>query len=147
MARVYELMNKVHELEEKLRIKQTPPNSKNSSQPPSRDLKSEKRKRKRSRGKGAKLGHEKWERALVEKPDKVIYALVENCETCKINLLDQVPVKSIRRQITEIPAVQPVVIETQPYEVVCHVVGKTNAGNCQKVWKRDVTLVQAWKRL
>jgi transposase len=128
MALVYELMNKVHELEEKLRIKQTPPNSKNSSQPPSRDFKSEKKKRKRSRGKGAKPGHEKWERALVEKPDKLIYALAENCETCKINLLDQVPVKIIRRQITEIPEVKPVVIETQQHEVVCPCCGENQRG-------------------
>jgi transposase len=119
MVLIYELMNKVHELEEKLRVKQAPPNSKNSSQPPSRDFKSEKKKRKRSRKKGAKRGHEKWERALVEKPDKVIYAFAENCEMCKVNLLDQVPVKIIRRQITELPEVKPVVIETQQYEVVC----------------------------
>ena len=89
IALLYELMNRVHELEEKLRLKQTPTTSKNSSQPPSRDFKGEKKKRRRSRKKGAKFGHEKQERALVEKPDKVFYALVDNCQTCHINLLDQ----------------------------------------------------------
>ena len=78
IARLYELMNKVHELEEKLRLKQTPTTSKNSAQPPSRDFKGEKNKRKRNRKKGAKLGHEKQERALVANPDKVFYALVDN---------------------------------------------------------------------
>lgn len=128
IALLYELMNKVHELEEKLRIKQTPPNSKNSSQPPSRDFKGENKKRKRSRKKGAKLGHEKQERALVEKPDKVIYALAENCASCHINLLDQAPVKIIRRQITELPEIKPVVIETQQYEVVCPCCGEVQRG-------------------
>jgi len=107
IARLYELMNRVHELEEKLRLKKATTTSKNSSQPPSRDFKPEKKKRKRNRKKGAKFGHEKQERALVEKPDKVYYALVDNCQTCHINLLDQVPTQIIRRQITEAQAVQP----------------------------------------
>ncbi len=128
MELVYELMNKIDELEEKLRIKQTPPNSKNSSQPPSRDFKSENKKRKRSRKKGAKPGHEKQERAWVDKADKVIYALAENCEACHVNLLDQVPVKIIRRQITELPQVKPLVIETQQYEVVCPCCGEIQRG-------------------
>src|SRR5215211_7805253 len=113
---LYELTNRVHELEEKLRLKETATTSKNSSQPPSRDFKSGKKKRKRSKKKGAKVGHEKLERALVDTPSKVFYALVDHCPTCQINLLDQVPVQVIRRQITELPEIQPVVIETQQYE-------------------------------
>jgi transposase len=128
IARLYELMNKVHELEEKLRLKQTPTTSKNSSQPPSQDFKSEKKKRRRNRKKGAKMGHEKLERALVDKPDKVIYALVDNCQTCHINLLDQVPTQVIRRQITELPEIKPVVIETQQYEVICPCCGELQRG-------------------
>jgi hypothetical protein len=52
IALVYELTNRVRELEEKLRLKQTPTTSKNSSQPPSQDFKGEKKKRKRSKKKG-----------------------------------------------------------------------------------------------
>src|SRR3989337_1595201 len=78
IALLYELMDRVHELEEQLRLKKAPTSSKNSSQPPSRDFKGEKQKRKRNRKKGAKLGHEKQERALVANPDKVFYALVDN---------------------------------------------------------------------
>ena len=105
IALLYELTNRVHELEEKLRLKQTPTTSKNSSQPPSWDFKSGKKKRKRSKKKGAKIGHEKLERALVDNPSKVFYTLVDNCQTCHINLLDQVPVRVIRRQITELPEI------------------------------------------
>jgi transposase len=128
IALLYEMMNRVHELEEKLRLKQTPTNSKNSSQPPSRDFKSEKKKRRRSKKKGAKNGHEKLERALVDNPSKVYYALVDNCRTCCINLLDQVPMQVIRRQVTELPEVQPVVIETQQYEVLCPCCGELQRG-------------------
>ena len=128
IARLYELMNRVHELEEKLRLKTTPTTSKNSSQPPSRDFKPEKKKRRRNRKKGAKLGHEKQARALMDNPDKVFYALVDNCQTCHINLLDQVPTQIIRRQITELPEIKPVEIETQQYEVICPCCGELQRG-------------------
>jgi len=61
---LHELTNRVRELEEQLRLKKTPTTSKNSSQPPSRDFKGEKKKRQRNRKKGAKFGHENQERAL-----------------------------------------------------------------------------------
>jgi transposase len=129
IALLYELMNRVHELEEQLRLKKTPTTSKNSSQPPSRDFKPEKKQRRRNRKKDAKFGHEKQERALVEKPDKVFYALVDNYQACHINLLDQVPTQIIRRQVTELPEIKPVVIETQQYEVICPCCGKAQRGN------------------
>lgn len=119
IALIYELMGKIHDLEEKLRLEQTPTTSQNSSQPPSRDFKPEKKKRKRSRKKGAKLGHEKHERAWVDKPSKVIDVYVDNCSNCHLNLLDQAPVQTIRRQITELPEIKPVVIETRQHEVLC----------------------------
>lgn len=128
IALLYELTKRVRELEEQLRLKKTPTTSKNSSQPPSRDYKGEKKKRQRSRKKGAKFGHEKQERELVEKPDKVFYALVDNCQTCHINLLDQAPRQIIRRQITELPEIKPVVIETQQYEVICPCCGEIQRG-------------------
>ena len=128
IVRLYELMNRVHELEEKLRLKKMPTTPQNSSQPPSRDFKGESKKHKRKRKKGAKIGHEKQERVLAEKPDKVFYALVDNCETCHINLLDQVPTQIIRRQITELPEIKPVVIETQQYEVICPCCGEVQRG-------------------
>lgn len=130
IALLYELMEKNQKLEEKLRLKKTPTTSKNSSQPPSRDFKPEKKKkkRKRNRKKGAKVGHEKQERPLVANPDKVFYALVDNCQTCHVNLLDQVPTQIIRRQITELPVIKPVVIETQQYEVICPCCGELQRG-------------------
>jgi hypothetical protein len=57
IALVYELLDRLSEVEEKLRLKQTPTTSKNSSQPPARDFKGEKKKRKRSRKKGVLFTH------------------------------------------------------------------------------------------
>ena len=68
---MYKLIEKNHELEEKLRLKKTPTNSKNSSPPLSRDFKSEMKKCRRNRKIDSKFGQEKKERELVEKSDKV----------------------------------------------------------------------------
>ena len=48
----------------------------------------------------------------MEKPDKVICALVDTCQSCPINLLDQEPTQIIRRQTAELPVIKSVVIET-----------------------------------
>lgn len=128
LAMIYEMMEKNRELEaEIMRLKQGRTTSQNSSQPPSQDFKADQavgKKRKRSKKKGAKIGHEKQERQLVENPDKVIEVYVDNCENCQINLLDQVPVHIIRRQITELPEIKPVVLETRQYVVDCPGCGK-----------------------
>ena len=111
------------------RLKQPPTTSRNSSQPPSRDFKANVgKKRKRSRKKGAQPGHEKQERALVDNPDKVIEAYAEQCENCRVNLLDEIPARIIRRQVTELPELKPVVIETRQYEVVCPCCGVVQRG-------------------
>ncbi|MGH9877846.1 MAG: IS66 family transposase [Nitrososphaerales archaeon] len=132
IALIYEMMDKIHELEAELvRLKQPPMTSQNSSQPPSRDFKGDQavgKKRKRNKEKGAKLGHEKQARQLVENPNKVIEAYVDNCENCQVNLLDQVPVQVIRRQIAELPEIKPVVIETRQYVVDCPCCGKRQHG-------------------
>jgi transposase len=124
MAIIYELMAEIE------RLKQGRTNSRNSSQPPSRDFKSDKPKRRRRRKKvGAKAGHEKAERKLVEDPNKVIEVWVEACPKCQINLLDQVPVRTIRRQVTEVPEIKPVVIETRQHEVRCPGCGELRRGS------------------
>jgi transposase len=86
------------------------------------------KKRKRSKKKGAKPGHERQERQLIENPNKVIEVYVDNCENCHFNLLDQVPAQVTRRQITELPEIKPVVIETRQYEVVCPCCGELQRG-------------------
>ena len=65
---------------------------------------------------------------MVDNPNKVIEVYVDNCENCHFNLLDQVPERVTRRQITELPEVKPVVIETRQYEVLCPCCGKLQRG-------------------
>ncbi len=126
---IYEMAKEISELKAEIaRLKQPPTTSQNSSQPPSRDFKSSTKKRKRSKKKGAKPGHEKQERQLVENPNKVIEVYADNCENCRRNLLDQVPVQVTRRQITELPEIKPVVIETRQYEVLCPCCGELQRG-------------------
>jgi transposase len=130
MALIYEMMKKINELEAGIGpSKQPPTSSQNSSQPRSRDFKASiGKKRKRSKKKGAQAGHAKQERRLVDKPDKIIEAYVDNCGNCHLNLLDQVPVQVVRRQMTELPEIKPVVIETRQYEVACPCCGKLQRG-------------------
>jgi len=127
LAIIYELLAEVE------RLKQSRTNSRNSSQPPSQDFKSDTpKKRRRHKKVGAKAGHEKAERALVEKPNKVIEVWIDTCEKCQVNLLDQVPVRTIRRQVTELPEIKPVVIETRQHEVRCPCCGELQRGKLPK---------------
>jgi hypothetical protein len=88
IALIYEMAKEISELKAEIeRLKQPPTTSQNSSQPPSRDFKSStEKKRKRSKKKGAKPGHEKQERQLVEKPNKVIEVYADHCGNCHHNL-------------------------------------------------------------
>lgn len=111
------------------RLKQGRTNSHNSSQPPSRDFKPDgSKKRKRPKKVGAKTGHEKAERALVNNPNKVIEVWVESCPKCQVNLLDRAPEHTIRRQVTELPEIKPVVIETRQHAVRCPCCGQLRRG-------------------
>jgi transposase len=105
--------------EEVAALKKPRTTSRNSSQPPSRDWKSNRPARKSGKPRGARAGHEKAERPLVEKPDKVIDVPVTTCANCGADLSAVAPQRTVRRQITELPEIKPVVIETRQDEVVC----------------------------
>jgi len=100
-------------------LKKPPTNSRNSSQPPSRDWKSNRPPRPKGKPRGAQAGHVKAERPLVENPDKVIDVRVTTCAHCGTDLSAVQPQRMIRRQVTELPEIKPVVIETRQEEVVC----------------------------
>jgi transposase len=100
-------------------LKKPPTTSRNSSQPPSRDWKRNRPVGKRSKKRGAKPGHAKAERPLVEGPDTVIEAPVTTCAKCGTDLRGVTPQRTLRRQITELPEIKPVVIETRQDEVEC----------------------------
>jgi len=107
-----------------------PPTSQNSSQPPSRDVKRNlagKRKRKKH---GPPFGHARQTRAWVAEPDRVVEAPVESCDHCQADLRGVEPRAVGRHQLTELPPITPVVIETRQAEVVCP--------DCQRVTRGEL---------
>lgn len=55
----------------------------------------------------------------MDNPDRIIPAPVAECQTCQADLTKVKPERIIRRQVTEIPPVRPLIIETQQHEVLC----------------------------
>lgn len=94
-------------------------NSRNSSQPPSRDQKSNQPETKAKKKHGAAFGHKKYSRPLVDNPDEVIQIPVTECEHCMADLKDVPPDDFEQRQITELPATKPVIIETRQHHKTC----------------------------
>jgi transposase len=101
------------------KLKKPPATSRNSSQPPSRDQKPDHGERRSGKRVGAKPGHERATRPLVENPDRVIEVKVEKCANCHADLSQTPPARIIRHQITELPPTRPVVIETRTHELEC----------------------------
>lgn len=117
---VEQLQQRIAELETELaKLRQPPATSSNSSQPPARDQKANKPKKKRRKKHGPPLGHPKHTRPLVEQPDQVIVAAVAACARCQADLQGVAPDAVVKRQLTEIPPVKPVVIETQQHQTTC----------------------------
>ena len=100
------------------RLKGPPPNSRNSSQPPSRDWKTN-RPAKRVKQRGAQPGHVKMTRPLVETPDQIVAVKPDQCQACGQDLRAVPTRREIRRQVTELPDIKPIVIETRQHEVEC----------------------------
>lgn len=129
IALVLQMAERLERLEAEIeRLKRPPPTSRNSSQPPSRDQKANQPKAKRRRHRGAKAGHAKAERPLTDTPDQVIEVRPNACAGCGQDLQTVAPVRTVRRQITELPEIKPVVIETRQHEVACPACGHAARG-------------------
>ena len=120
LARV-EALEKENQLlrEEIERLKRPKPNSRNSSQPPSRDQKTNSSNDQSKKRHGPPFGHKRFVRQLVENPDKVILVDVDQCVSCHYDLTGTEPSKVVRRQVTELPEIKPIVLETQQTEKTC----------------------------
>jgi hypothetical protein len=108
----------------------SPPTSHNSSQPPARAVKRNlpaDRKRKKL---GPPFGHARKIRAWVAQPDRIIEAPVAWCGHCQADLRGVEPRAVVRHQLTELPPITPVVIETRQSEVVCP--------DCQRVTRGEL---------
>jgi transposase len=118
-AEIEQLKARIAELEAKSPSGKPPATSRNSSQPPSRDQKTNSGEKKSQKRVGAKPGHKSATRPLVEKPDRVIEAKVEQCANCHADLHGVPPDRIILHQIEELPLARSLVIETQIHEVEC----------------------------
>lgn len=120
LALVVNLIAEVQRLQAEVdRLTKPPTTSQNSSQPPSRDQKRNAPVNSLPRPRGAKPGHVKAVRPLVEHPDTVIESPVTTCTRCGTDLHTVTPQRILRRQLTELPEIKPVIIETRQHEVVC----------------------------
>jgi transposase len=125
IATILELSERLGRLEAEVAGRKPPPTSRNSSQPPSRDQKKNAADGKRRRHHGAKVGHVKIERALVDRPDQIIEVRPPACGQCGQDLSAVAPSQTLRRQLTELPEIKPVVIETRQHELICPGCGTT----------------------
>jgi len=123
------LAERVEQLEAEVeRLKRPAMTSRNSSQPPARDQKANLPKSKRRRHRGVKAGHAKAERPLTDTPDQIIEVRPSACTGCGQDLQTHAPTRTLRRQITELPDIKPVVIETRQHEVICPGCGQHHRG-------------------
>lgn len=117
---VKQLVVRVTELEAELAKHRRPPkSSKNSSQPPSRDQKPDASDNPKEKKQGPPFGHAKRSRPLVDNPTKVIHLPVNECENCLADLSNVAVEDCRRRQLVEIPRVDPIVIETRQHYKTC----------------------------
>src|SRR5208337_1709920 len=107
-------------LKVKFEQNQKPPTtSKNSSQPPSRDQKSNTSKDKGRHRHGSPQGHEKHERKFVSDPDQVIEVRAKHCCRCQADLRGAASRLVKVNQISEVPEAKAQVIEVRQYETGC----------------------------
>src|SRR5258707_2017008 len=118
IATILQLSERLARLEAAVAGRKPPPTSRNSSQPPSRDQKTNAAS-KRRRHHGAKAGHVKTGRLLVDRPDQIIEVRPSACGQCGQNLSQVAASQTLRRQVTELPQIKPVVIETRQHELIC----------------------------
>lgn len=101
------------------KLQKPPTSSSNSSQPPSRDQKRNKRADQPKRKHGPPTGHMKYERHFVAEPDHIVPVRVMACPVCQTDLQAAPAVLVDVTQITEIPEPQAQVIEVRQYAVTC----------------------------
>jgi transposase len=114
---------------EALKQPMPPATSKNSSWPPSRDFKRDRPEGEgdASKKRGARDGHGLMRRELVDTPDTVIECWLARCG-CGADVSGVLPSAVIRRQITELPHIKPVVIGTRQAVAMCPCCGKRVVG-------------------
>jgi transposase len=125
-----QLAIRLDELERK--INKPKKNSSNSSVPPSKDESSRYPKRKPSLNKpGAQIGHKGKTRKWNEHPDKIITLTPDQCNNCG-GQLQGTGTCIEKRQLIDIPSIQPITIEYHRQEIICQNCQTANKGSFPK---------------
>lgn len=124
---ILKLSGDFEELQEK--VASLEKNSRNSSKPPSSDIRTPLKTSKTSRRKQRrqqKKDHQRTTREQVENPDKIIKHNPDSCEKCGGSLLDKDGNIAGKRQELDIPPIFPIVTEHQQIEKEC------DCGHCSR---------------
>ena len=108
--------------------KKPPTNSSNSSQPPSWDQKVNRPKDRKRHRHGPPVGHVKYERKFVAKPDHIVEVKSRVCEHCQSDLSAENGKLVDVNQITELPEAKAEVIEVRQYSIECSCCGREQVG-------------------
>ncbi len=110
-------------LKEKLAKYENPKNSNNSSVPPSKDenrpFKSKSLRKKTGRKPGGQKGHEGTTLEMVSDPNEIIDHAPEYCKCCGKDLTDTPGEFVGRKQVVDLPPIEPIVTEHRVYKKEC----------------------------
>ena len=104
--------------------KKPPTNSGNSSQPPSKDQKSNLPLKRKKHKHGPPVGHQKYEREFVAQPDHIVEVKPTVCPGCQTDVSQGEMVLLDVNQVTELPECKAEVIEVRQYGTECPCCGE-----------------------
>ena len=122
---------RIKALEDELATYKNPKNSNNSSIPPSQDQnrprKTQSLREKSGKKSGGQPGHKGSTLNMVAAPDKIFNHIPDTCSHCGKNLSKVAAVFSEKRQVIEIPPLNPIFIQHEVFSRTC-TCGKVNCG-------------------
>lgn len=120
---VAELVNENTALKARIHELEHPKNSNNSSVPPSKDenraKKNQSLRKKSGKKTGGQFGHKGHTLNMVENPDKIIDHIPDVCAGCGKSLTDHESHSIVKRQVVEIPPIQPIFVEHRSHSKEC----------------------------
>lgn len=110
------------------KYKKPPKNSSNSSIPPSQDKYDKKYPSRECSGRktGGQKGHKGYTKTQIENPDEIIELFPEKCSCCGSEYFFKQNQNTKRRQVFDIPEIQPFVTEYRQIAGICSNCGKKN---------------------
>lgn len=127
-ALIEQVQARVAQLEDQIKgLIQPPKDSSNSSVPPSKTRKPNRRQSRRKKQRGPKPAHPGTSRKRQE-PDAIVECRPTSCDHCGGDLPHSGGRLLGTSQVVELPPVRPVVIEARRYQATCPICGRRQAG-------------------